>query len=149
MPVAIVVTIFVMVRYVFLAVGVAAKLLHLARRHIAIAPACLFALVPSGRAFFVAIAIAVVVAIGVVVAIVIAIVGFVLIFVFVFVLLVAAAVAVSVASLGVGTGRQGHAEDQRQQKLHELGSHWETLLPDRGKSYATLAGSQVTKGNAV
>ena len=119
-----------MMRDMMIAVRVAAELLDLPWRHIAIAPTRFLALVPSGRALFVAIAIAVVIVavmipIGVVVAIFITIMGFV----FVFVLLVAATMAVTMATFGVGAGSQGHAKDQREQKLHNLGSHRGTLLP--------------------
>jgi hypothetical protein len=132
--ITVVIPIAIMVGYTMLAIRMAAKFLDLPRRHITVAPAFFLSFVPPRRACLAAIAVliafAVTVAVSIgVVAIIIAIMGFN--FVLVLVLFVAAAMAITMASLGMGAGRQGHAKDQRQQKLKEFGCHWGTLLPGK------------------
>src|SRR5262249_3490010 len=110
--VAIVITVAIMCQ-MLLVVRVAAFLLHLTRRHVAIAPAFFLSLVPASGAL-------------VVVAILALVVVAIMMLVFVSVLVKA---AVPMATFRVGRGRQGQAEHQSHEELQELGSHWGTLLP--------------------
>src|SRR4051812_38189480 len=131
--IAVVVSIAVVVGNVVMAVRMATELLHLPRRDIAISPTFFLALVPSSRTLVITIVITITVVVAIGVTVVIAV------FVFVLVLfVVVTAVAVAVATLGVSAGRQGHAEDQRQQKLHESRSHCGTLLPAQSANHMPL-----------
>jgi ABC-type multidrug transport system fused ATPase/permease subunit len=135
-PVTVVVAIPVVMRHMMMTIRVAALLLHLPGRHIAIAPAGLFTLVPASGTLVI-----------VTVVIVVAIMVTVGVTVFIVVLVFIAATTVAVLS-AFGERTRGHrkAKHQSQQNSIELGSHLGTS-PDQlnSKFYAVRSRLQVTK----
>jgi hypothetical protein len=95
-------------------VRMAALLLRLPRRNVAVAPALFLSFVPAGGALAVVtivVAVAVVVTVGVAVFIVV--------------------LVVAVPAFGEGTRSERKAKHESKQKLVRLGSHWGTLLRAR------------------
>jgi hypothetical protein len=123
--VTVVVAITVVMGHVMMTIRMAALLLHLSRRNIAVAPTLFLSLVPACGTLVI---VTIVVAIAVMIAVGVA--------VFVMVLFFVATMAVAVSAFCKRTRGQGETKHHGQKQSIELGSHWELSYQLESKLYA-------------